>query len=116
MVTPLSMLWLDRCTVYVYSKISDSDTKRTEFQETVLFDGEPCKLSFENLSPTGESGHVATKAQSVKLFLDNSVLIPAGSKVVVSRGSNTYTYKSSGEPGVFSQHQEVNLELFRGWA
>ncbi len=28
----------------------------------------------------------------------------------------TFTYSRSGEPGVFSNHQEIMLEPFRGWA
>jgi hypothetical protein len=111
----LKTLWNDTCTVYVQTKVQNPNNKRTEFVESVLFENEPCKLSFESNTTSG-NGNVASVSQSVKLFLDNGLLIPSGSKIVVKRADNTFTYKNSGEPSVFSAHQEISLELFDGWA
>ena len=112
----LQKLWNDTCSVYTYGKTVNATTKRTEFAETLLYDNQPCKLSFESLSATAEDNHAPRITQGVKLFVDNLLSIPDGSKVVITRGSNTFTYKSSGEPGIFTNHQEINLELFEGWA
>ena len=62
---------------------------------------------------------VATAQQVVKLFLSPDVKVPAGCKIIVTRPNDverTFTYSRSGEPGVFSNHQEIMLEPFRGWA
>jgi hypothetical protein len=114
--TALQTLWNDTCTVYVQEKVQNPNNKRTEFVETVLFENEPCKLSFESINTTSENGNISAVTQSVKLFLDNMLSVPSGSKIVVKRANNTFTYKKSGEPGIFTYHQEIPLELFDGWA
>ena len=112
----LQSLWTDKCSVYTYSKTLNELTKRTEFGETLLYSNIPCKLSFDSLATTNSSGdHVDEKTQNVKLFLDETMLIPIGSKVVVTRGKNTFIYKVIGS-GIFHNHQEVKLTIFEGWA
>ena len=111
----LKMLWRDRCTVMVRQRQTDPITKLTDFVETVVLENQPCKLSFETLAATSD-GNVAAATQSVKLFLDKDVDIPAGSKIIVTRGKRTFTYAKSGEPGVFTYHQEIQLEKWKRWA
>lgn len=114
----LERLWKDRCTVYKREKVKDPTTKLTDFEEKPLLQDQPCKLSFENL--TSSSGDpVAAVAQTVKLFLSPDVEIPAGSKIVVTRFNDLerkFTYSKSGEAGVFTNHQEIQLEPFKGYA
>lgn len=114
----LERLWKDRCTVYHRVKVTDPKTKLTDFDEKPLLQDQPCKLSFETLNST-DGDHVATVAQSVKLFISPNVEIPAGCKIVVTRFNNlerTFTYSRSGEPGIFTNHQEIMLEPFKGYA
>ena len=111
----LQMLWTDSCSVFVRQEVTDEETKLTDFQEAALLEDQPCKLSFETLSvATGDEA--ATAAQTVKLFLSSDRTVPAGSKIVVTRGERTFVFSCSGEPGVFFHHQEIPLEKFRGWA
>lgn len=114
----LERLWKDRCTVYHRVKVTDPKTKLTDFEEKPLLQDQPCKLSFETLNST-DGDHVATVAQSVKLFISPDVEIPAGCKIVVTRFNDlerTFTYSRSGEPGIFTNHQELMLEPFKGYA
>ena len=114
----LERLWKDRCTVYHRVKVTDPKTKLTDFEEKPLLQDQPCKLSFETLNST-DGDHVATVAQSVKLFISPDVEIPAGCKIVVTRFNDlerTFTYSRSGEPGIFTNHQEIMLEPFKGSA
>ena len=114
----LKRLWKDRCTVYHRVKVTDPKTKLTDFDEKPLLQDQPCKLSFETLNST-DGDHVATVAQSVKLFISPDVEIPAGCKIVVTRFNDlerTFTYSRSGEPGIFTNHQEIMLEPFKGYA
>lgn len=114
----LEKLWKDRCTIIQRVEATDPDTKLTDFEEKPLLQDQPCKLSFETLTST-EGDAVAMVSQSVKLFLTPDVVIPAGCKVIVTRPNaleRVFTYSSSGEPGVFSNHQEIDLKEFRGWA
>ena len=114
----LERLWKDRCTVYHRVKVTDPKTKLTDFDEKPLLQDQHCKLSFETLNST-DGDHVATVAQSVKLFISPDVEIPAGCKIVVTRFNDlerTFTYSRSGEPGIFTNHQEIMLEPFKGYA
>ncbi len=114
----LERMWKDRCTVYIRAEVTDPDTNLTDFQETPLFEDQPCKLSFEKLTATDE-GHVATVAQGVKLFLSPDVVIPAGCKIVVRRFNDlerVFEYSQSGEAAPFTNHQEITLTLWEGWA
>jgi len=114
----LEWMWKDRCTVYIQKECTNPETNLTDFREVPLLENQPCKLSFEQLSATDES-HVATTAQGVKLFLSPDVVIPAGCKIVVHRFNDLereFTYSQSGEAGVFTNHQEIPLALWKGWA
>ena len=106
-----------RSTVVEYQKVKD-EWGMTNFQEVTVLENQPCKLSFETLTSTN-GDEVATAQQVVKLFLSPDVKVPAGCKIIVTRPNDverTFTYSRSGEPGVFSNHQEIMLEPFRGWA
>ena len=114
----LERLWKDRCSVFVKKKVTDPTTKLTDFVETPLLQDQPCKLSFETL--TSSSGDpVAAITQTVKLFLSPDLEIPAGCKIVVTRFNDLerkFTYSQSGEAGVFTNHQEIQLVPFKGYA
>ena len=103
----LERMWRDRCTVIQRVKVTDPDTKLTDFSETPLLENQPCKLSFEKLTST-DGENVASKFQNVKLFLSPDVVIPAGCKIAVQRFNR--------EAGVFTNHQEIYLTLWKGWA
>ena len=114
----LERLWKDHCSVFVKTKVTDSTTKLTDFEETPLLQDQPCKLSFETLN-SSDGDPVATVAQSVKLFLSPDVEIPAGCKIVVTRFNDLerqFIYSKSGEAGVFTNHQEILLEPWKGYA
>lgn len=114
----LERMWKDRCTVIQRVKITDPDTKLTDFSETPLLENQPCKLSFEKLTST-DGENTAAKFQNVKLFLSPDVVIPAGCKIVVQRFNEIdreFTFSNSGEAGVFTNHQEIYLTLWKGWA
>ena len=114
----LERMWRDRCTIIKRVKVTDPDTKLTDFSETPLLENQPCKLSFEKLTST-DGENTAAKFQNVKLFLSPDVVIPAGCKIVVQRFNEIdreFTFSNSGEAGVFTNHQEIYLTIWKGWA
>ncbi len=114
----LEQLWRDRCSIYIQAETTDPNTHLTDFEEKPLLQSQPCKLSFETLSTTS-GDELPAVAQSVKLFLSPDVVVPAGSKIVVTRPNSpgrTFTFAKSGEAGVFTNHQEINLTLWKGYA
>lgn len=109
-------LWTGICTIYTRAEQVNQTNKRIEFVETAIIEDEPCRLSFKNSSPVSISTDVAENKQIIKLFLSPNVVVPMGSKITVTQNGVTNTYRRSGEPCIFSYHQEILLENFEKWA
>ena len=114
----LRRLWVGECTVCVRSALPDTDpvTGRTMWQEEAVVFKERCRLSYDRLSETQPDSGAARVVQTVKLFVDPSVVIPPGSKIMVTQHGVTRFFAQSGEPAVYTYHKEVPLVLFEGWA
>lgn len=112
----LEKLYTGVCSVYGQGKIFNETTKETLFGEILVFENEPCRLSFESVTTTEPADGVAKTAQSVKLFLVPERSIAPGCKVVVTQDGVTTAYQQSGKAAVYADHQEIPLELFQGYA
>lgn len=112
----LQSLWKGKMTVIIRTQTKNETTKQNEFSETVLFENEPCRLSFSSITPTENSVGAAETAQSVKVFCSQTLDIPAGSKLVIEQNGRVSEYSKSGEPAVYTYHQEIPLKLFERWA
>ena len=104
------------CTIYEYRDVTDEKTKLSSEEEVAVIEDQPCKLSFEKLNSVVQTETAAVQAQGVKLFLAPEIAIGSNSKIVVTQNGITNEYSASGIPAVYSTHQEITLELFRGWA
>lgn len=109
-------LWEGKCTVTVRENKTNEANGRTEAKEVDLCTNEPCRISFDTVQVTEPSNGAAQTKQTVTLFIDPAVSLPAGSKITVTQKGTTGVYEQSGVPAVYSTHKEVPLELFRGWA
>jgi hypothetical protein len=112
----LEKLWKGLCTITVRQGSKNQINKRTEFTETIVYENQPCKLSFERITSTNENNNAVLVIQGAKLFIAPEINIPAGSKITVTQNNKTNVYEKSGEPAIFTNHQEVPLELFKRWA
>ena len=104
------------CTVTEYIGELDETTKITKQSEKVVVANQPCKLSFENVAAAQQTETGAAVTQTIKLFVAPEIRINPGSKVTITQHDVTSTYAVSGKPAVYSTHQEITLEVFRGWA
>ena len=111
----IKSIWLDTCTVTVKQNTVTS-TGRTVQTDTVLFENEPCRLSFSSVTVPEETSHAAKRVQSTVLLIDKAKEIPAGSIITVTHEGVTSTYARSGVPSVYSFHQQIPLELKEEWA
>ena len=107
----IESLYVGRCTIYQSQKIVNPKTKRTTTQNVLLCENEPCRLSFESKRSADYDGVVSKIVQSVKLFLKPELVVLAGAKIEVSQNGRTTKYKASGQPAVYTNHQEILLEL-----
>lgn len=110
-------LWTGKCTVTVRKNTTtDESSGRAVASEIDTYKDEPCRISFDTVSAVQPESNAAQVVQSITLFIDCAVNIPAGSKIMVTQNGVTNSYERSGKPAVYSTHQEIPLEVFRGWA
>lgn len=113
----IKSLWHGRCTVTVRNNdATDENTGRVVVSETDTYTDEPCRISFDTVNATQPENNAANIVQSITLFIDSAVIIPEGSKITVTQNGVTSVYEKSGKPAVYSTHQEIPLEIFKGWA
>ena len=111
----LERLYKGTCTISEFQSVKDTETKITTKQEVEVLKNQPCRVSFKNIS-SASSGDTATINQIVTLFIAPEIVIKAGSKITVTQNGVTTAYIRSGQPAIYSNHQEISLELFKGWA
>ena len=109
-------LYTGTCDVIEYREVKRAN-KSTAFEEVVVLKDIPCRLSFSTIDSTSASEYGASSVVKItKLFVSPNINIRPGSKIVVTQNDVTETYKNSGEPALYTTHQEVFLELFKGWS
>lgn len=109
----------DTCTVTERIPQRNETNKRTELVETQTLIDQPCKLTFREttLLASKESTTMSNVVQEILLFISPDVTIKPGSKIEITRKNGMMeVYKNSGIPQVYATHQEIVLEIFKGWA
>jgi len=104
------------CTIFECQEVTDAKTRLSSEKEIAVIEDEPCKLSFEKLSAVVQTETAAAETQGIKLFLAPEIVVGSNSKIVVIQNGVTEEYSASGKPAVYPTHQEITLELFRGWS
>lgn len=112
----IESLYDSSCTVIEYRQEKDPATKKTAGKEFVAYTDKPCKLSYSSNKNANQTGTANTITQVIKVFITPELDIKPGSKLVITGKGRTTEYKNSGVPAVFDTHQEIVLELFKGWA
>lgn len=107
----LSKLWIGECTIYEYQQVTDSTTHQTTSKPVPVVENEPCRVSFSNIQVTDLTSGIANITQEIKLFIRPDIEIGAGSKIVITQHNRTNNFIRSGEPAVYTNHQEVPLEI-----
>jgi len=108
--------YIGLCTIIERRNVRDEETKITHQREVVTVENQPCKLSFAKLQNAAQGENAAAVAQGVRLFIAPEVAVLPGSKIIVEQNGVSKAYAASGEPAVYSSHQEIDLALFRRWA
>lgn len=109
MRSAIESLYMGICTVTNTQDVVNPITKRTTHKDVVICENQPCRVSFSSSSNASQSDTMATAYQIIKLFIAPELDIKAGSKIVVTQNNRTSTYKSSGIPAVYTNHQEITL-------
>ena len=111
----LEKLYTDTCTIIEYQEYQKPN-KSIGHQEVPVLENQPCMISFKSFDSTNNTESASALPQTVKVFLAPEVNVKAGSKLSITRNGMTTDYKNSGEPARYDTHQEITLELFKGWS
>ena len=111
----IEKLYTGKCDVTEYKSVRDEVSKITKNKEVVVLKDVPCRLSFKNIS-SADLNYGNGLSHEIKLFISPDVEIKEGSKITVTQNGVTTEYCKSGEPAFYSNHKEIILTLFKGWA
>ena len=106
----IQSMWTGVCNIFWFKDSKNKyGTVVSEVKE--LYKNIPCRLSFKNISQTEQTESVAKTSQVVKLFIAPEVYVPPGSIVEVTQNGVTRKYKHSGISAVYTNHQEIILDV-----
>ena len=103
------------CIITEHQKVK-KENKSTGFEEVVVLEDVPCRMSFKTVNPTNQTDTAGAITQGITVYLSPDILVKPGSKLTITQNGVTTEYKYSGKSAVYSTHQEVALELFKGWS
>ena len=109
---PMQRLWIGKCTIYEYEDVTDPYTFQTTQKEVAVLADEPCRLSYNKEQSTNIQNGAAVVSQSITLFIRPDLVIKTGSVIEITQHGKTVKYKGSGMPAVYTNHQEIILELY----
>ena len=112
----LEKLYTDVCNIYEFQKIKNPVTKRTEFEPVLVHENVKCRLSFKNISSANQVTGEAVIKQITVLFTNPEISIKENSKIDIARNGRVLEYQNSGTPAIYSSHQEIILNLYKGQA
>lgn len=112
---PLRRLWIGLCTVYEYQDVTDPVTFQTKQEPVAVATDEPCRLSYNRSyssgDPTNVRDGVSVAGQQITLFIRPDLVIKKGSLIEITQHGRTDRFKGSGHPAVYTNHQEIDLEV-----
>ena len=109
---PLSILWVGKCTISEYKDVIDPNTFQTKQKLSPMVTDEPCRLSHSRENTVSVVDGVPYVAQTTLLFIRPDITIKEGSVIEVTQNGVTNKYKRASKPAVYSNHQEIALELY----
>lgn len=109
---PLATLWTGRCTIYEYENVVDPETYQTTQREVPVLENEPCRLSYNFEQATNIRSGAAVVSQSITLFIRPDLVIKPGSVIEITQNNVTERYNGSGQPAIYTNHQEIILQLY----
>lgn len=104
------------CNIYNREPKRDPETGVTSLEEVCKMENQLCHLSFSSSGAAEGTDTIAKVTQVIKLFLTPEIVIDPGSKIEVTQHGRTEVYGQSGKAAVYSSHQEILLELWKGYA
>ena len=112
LATAIKKLWTGKCTIYEYEDEVHPNTYQTTQKMIVVLSDEPCRLSYNHEQATNIQSGAAVVSQSITLFIRPDLVINPGSVIEITQNGVTERYKGSGQPAIYSNHQQIILQLY----
>lgn len=98
------------CSIYNYS-VADNGHGVDRPVKIKVAENIKCRLSYKSKKKGDGNSMYTGVEQEIKLFMAPDITVPPGSAIEVTQHGRTEEYKSSGKAAVYSNHQEIILEL-----
>ena len=109
----LKTLYDGLCTIWAVRDV-EGDDYLTHKETVIIVEDEPCRLSHGGTAPGVAQDNGATVVgMDITLILDNTVVVPEGCRITVTQDGRIDTYRRSGTPRVYCNHQSVPVELIK---
>ena len=108
---PLKRLWIGKCTIYEYQTVTNPVTHQSVQSLVPVLVDEPCRLSYNYEQATNLQNGSAVVSQSITLFIRPDLDIKPGSVIDVTQHGRTTRFKGAAKPAVYTNHQELIMEL-----
>ena len=111
----IESLYDGTCTITEHKSVKKTNMS-TGFVDEVVFENQPCRLSYKTVNQSSPTESASKLVQVVKVFLAPEIQVKPGSKLTITQCGVTTDFKCSGQPAFYRTHQEIVLELFQGWS
>lgn len=109
---PLSILWTGKATIYEYNDVTDPETFQTNALLKEVATDEPCRISHHRDTTVDVNRGAPYVTQSIVLFIRPDLVIKEGSVIEVTQHGVTNRYKRASKSAIYTNHQEISLELY----
>jgi hypothetical protein len=109
---PLAKLWIGKATIYEYQPVTDPYTFQTTHDLVAVVTDEPCRVSYNREQATNIQSGAAVISQSITLFIRPDLEVKEGSVIDVTQHGRTTRYKGSSKSALYTNHQEIVLDLY----
>lgn len=110
--------YTDVCSVYEKRAVNTGG--RTEFEETVIYENIPCRISIKSYlfgeKAAEEKENLLEVNKRAKIFLPPEYYINPGSRIKVRTKNRETVYAKSGMMSCYTSHNEVMAELVKNYA
>ncbi|MEJ8548164.1 ABC transporter ATP-binding protein [Brevibacillus borstelensis] len=108
----IERLYIDKCTIYRYQKVSEGG--ETILKPAPIYTDQPCLISQKTLGANNQTDAQNNIQYETKLFIAPELEIKQGDMIEATRGAVTRKYEA-GEPFPYPSHQEVSIQR-KEWA
>ena len=109
---PLELLWVGKATIFEYQNVTDPNTYQTNQKLVAIVVDEKCRLSHTRETTVAVDGGAPYVTQTIVLFIRPDLNIKEGSVIEITQNGVTNMYKRASKPAIYTNHQEVALELY----